>query len=217
MQEQKKELWRNGNLKLWTCLHMFRQVPHPQKVRLHPNVSGYSQLQEKPESKMRRNSKSDAASSFEVRLRDGYLGGFMAKATGQLVATKEESGDVDLAESDTWCLHEKAATGRAVAYKTVTVKPYAPSQSACQGRPKAENTEWSHTLRVSPATIDHSEAVFSIVRRIYRQEHDDPMDHLDVNMPTWGIFLKPLFQQQSILNKTMTRIYITWRIIFGKA
>ena len=33
------------------------------------------------------------------------------------------------------------------------------------------------------------EAVFSIVREIYGQEHDDPIDDLDVNMAIWGIFL----------------------------
>ena len=47
----------------------------------------------KPESRMRRNSKSDAASNSQVQLQDVYLGGLMA--TGKPVATKEESGDVD--------------------------------------------------------------------------------------------------------------------------
>ena len=41
----------------------------------------------------------------------------------------------------------------------------------------------------SPATIHHTEAVFSIVRRIHGREHDDPVDDLDVNMAIWGIFL----------------------------
>ena len=42
---------------------------------------------------------------------------------------------------------------------------------------------------MSPDTIHHTEAVFSIVRRIYGREHDDPMDDLDVTMDIWGIFL----------------------------
>ena len=54
---------------------------------------------EKPESKMRRNSISDAASSSQARLQDAYFGGVMDTATGKTVATKEESGDVDLSES----------------------------------------------------------------------------------------------------------------------
>ena len=42
---------------------------------------------------------------------------------------------------------------------------------------------------MSPATIHHTEAVFSIVRRIYGREHDDPMNGSDVNMAILGIFL----------------------------
>ena len=49
--------------------------------------------------------------------------------------------------------------------------------------------QWSHNLHVSPATVHHAEAVFSIVRWIYGREHDDPMDDLDVHMAIWGIFL----------------------------
>ena len=42
----------------------------------------------KPESRMRRNSKSDAASSSQVRLQDAYLGGLMYTATGKLIASR---------------------------------------------------------------------------------------------------------------------------------
>ena len=83
----------------------------------------------------------------------------------------------------------EVVTGKRVAYKTAAEKPYGPSKSACQGRPKAEKIEWSHNLQVSPATIHHTEAVFSIVRRIYGREHDDPMNDSDVNMAIGGIFL----------------------------
>ena len=70
---------------------------------------------EKPESRMRRHSKSDAASSSQAQLQDAYLGGLMDTATGKPVATKEESGDVDLSESETGS--EGDLTGRAVAQK----------------------------------------------------------------------------------------------------
>ena len=53
----------------------------------------------KLERRMRGNSESDAASSSQARLKDAYLGGLMDTATGKPVATKEESGDVDLSES----------------------------------------------------------------------------------------------------------------------
>ena len=62
-----------------------------------------------------------------------------------------------------------------------------PVKSDCQGCPKTEKIEWSHNLHVSPATLHHTEAVFSIVMRIYGREHDDPVDDLDVNIAIWGI------------------------------
>ena len=51
---------------------------------------------EKLESRVRRNSKSDAASSSQARLKDAYLGGLMDIATEKPVATKEESGDLGI-------------------------------------------------------------------------------------------------------------------------
>ena len=114
----------------------------------------------------------------------------MDTATGKPVATKEESGDVDVSESETGSLREEEVTGRPVACKTAKEKPYASSKSDCQGGPKAERIEWSHNLHMSPATIHHTEAVFSIVGGIYGREHDDPMDDLDVSMAIWSIILR---------------------------
>ena len=76
-------------------------------------------------------------------------------------------------------------TGRPVAYKTAKGQPHASSTPDCQGSPKAEKTEWSRNLHVSPATVQY----FSIVRGIYRREHDDPMNDLDETMAIWSIFL----------------------------
>ena len=53
----------------------------------------------KPENRMKRNSKSDTASTSQVRLQDAYLGGLMDTATEKPVATEEESGDLDNSES----------------------------------------------------------------------------------------------------------------------
>ena len=78
----------------------------------------------KPERRMRRNSKSDAAPCSKVRLQDAHLGGLMDTATEKLVATHEESGDVDLAESETGS--EEVVTGKPVAFKTAAVKPMHP-------------------------------------------------------------------------------------------
>ena len=116
-----------------------------------------------------------------------HVGGLMDTITVKPVATKEESGDVDLFESET--RSEEDVTRKPVAYETAAEKPHAPSQLACHGRPKAEKTEWSHNLRVSLAIIHHLETVFSTVREIYGREHDDPMNDLDVNVAFWSIFL----------------------------
>ena len=81
---------------------MFRQVPHLAKS---PTASKGPEIliaSGKPDSRMRINSTSDAASSSQVRLQDACVGGSMDTTTGKPVATKEESGDVDLSESETW-------------------------------------------------------------------------------------------------------------------
>ena len=76
----------------------------------------------KLESRMRGNSESDAASSSQARLKDAHLGGLMDKATVKTVATKEESGDVDLSESETES--EEDVTGKPVAFQTAAWKPF---------------------------------------------------------------------------------------------
>ena len=106
---------------------------------------------------------------------------------------------MDFSNSDTGS--EEDVTGIPVAYKTAKGIPYAPSKSACQGRPKAENIEWPHNLQVSPATIHHAEPVFSIVRGIHGREHDDPVNDFDVNMATWGIFLNATLRAAVHLGK----------------
>ena len=107
----------------------------------------------------------------------------MDTATEKPVASKEEPGDVDPSEAEVGS--EEDVTGDRLLRNS-----YGERESDCQGGPNAERTEWSHNLHVSPATIHHTEAVFSTVREIYGREHDDRMDDLDVKMAIWGIFLK---------------------------
>ena len=173
-----------------TAMNLSSRVPTSSSSAKSPIISqrpGILIATEKTEGRMKGNSESDAASSSQARLQDAFLGGLMDKATGKLVATKEDSGDVDLSESETGS--EENVTTKPVAHKTASRKSHASSKSECQGSPKAERTEWSHKLHVSPATVHHTEAVFVIVRRIYRREHDDPMNDLDVNMAFWSILL----------------------------
>ena len=128
------------------------------------------------------------ATGKPVRLQDACLDGLMDKATRKPVATEEESGDVDHSESETGS--EENVTGKPVAYRTATVKPYASSKSGCQGSPKAEKTEWyrmvTQSMRVSSHSSSHGSSL--LVRVIYGREHDDPMNDLDVNMAIWCIF-----------------------------
>ena len=53
----------------------------------------------------------------------------MDTATVRPVATKEESGDVELSESETWSFQDEAVTERPIAYQTATEKPHASSKS----------------------------------------------------------------------------------------
>ena len=73
----------------------------------------------------------------------------MDTATGKPVATKEESGDVDLSESETES--EEDVTGKPVACKTATGKLYASSKSDCHGGPKVEKIQCKKAHRLVPA------------------------------------------------------------------
>ena len=124
-----------------TAMNLSSHVPASSSSAKSPISSsdpGKRTATSKPESRMRRNSKSDVASSSQVRLQDACLGGLMDIATGKLVAT-EESSDVDHSESGTWSFQEEAVTVRPVACKTATGKPNASSKSDHPGNPKAES------------------------------------------------------------------------------
>ena len=101
---------------------------------------------------------------------------------------------MDLSGSETWIFQEKAVLVKPIICKRATGKPNASSKSDCQGGPKAERKKWSHNLHVSPATVHNTEAVFSIVKWMYGREHDDLMDHLDVNMAFCCIFLNAILR-----------------------
>ena len=76
----------------------------------------------KPKSRMRINSKSDAASSSQVRLQDAYLDRSMDTATVKLVVTEEEPGDTDNSGSEIWIYQEETVTVKPIAYKTAAGK-----------------------------------------------------------------------------------------------
>ena len=106
----------------------------------------------------------------------------MDKATVKLVATEEESGDVDLSESETWSVHEEEVIGRPVADKQLQGNLEHPANQESRKTPKLKENN------------GHSETVFSIVIKIYKREPADPMEDLDVNAAIWGIFLNTTLQ-----------------------
>ena len=124
----------------------------------------------KPESKMRRNLKSDAASSSQVRLQDAYLGGLMDTATGKLVATKEESEYVDLSESETWSFQEEAVTER-------PINLMYPVNQTTREVPKLKKRMVTQSTRVSSHSSPYGSSLL------------DRQEDLRVNMAIWGIFL----------------------------
>ena len=107
---RRKKCGQNRNLQRWICLLTFRQVPHPQRVRLHPKVRGYSQLRgnlragwvETQNPTQRRRLKCDSRMHTLVgwwkgngekgRLQDGYLGGLMDRVAGRPAATVKSLG-----------------------------------------------------------------------------------------------------------------------------
>ena len=158
---------------------MYRQVLHPQKVRLRPKVRGHLQLRGNVKAGREEIRNPTQRRVLKCGCKMHTLAGRWTQQQEKLVATEEESGDVDLSESETWSFQEEA----------VALKPCASSKSDCQRGPKAERKVWPHHLQTDPDTAHHTEAVFSIVMEIYGREHEDPMEDLDVNMATWGIFL----------------------------
>ena len=69
----------------------------------------------KPDARARRNSKPDAASSSQGRLKDAYLGRLMAEVAEKLAATDKSQESWEFYESESWSNHEKEVTGKLVA------------------------------------------------------------------------------------------------------
>ena len=91
MQEQKERRKQCGKIES-TAMNLSSHVPTSSSSAKSPIASkslGILIATKKLESRMRRNSKADAASSSQTRLEDAYLGGLMDTTMGKLVATKE--------------------------------------------------------------------------------------------------------------------------------
>ena len=114
MQEQKGEERSYGKFEIYSDELVF-SCSHQQFIRKKSDciqrsgdTHSYGETWEQDEKK------------FEIRrsvefssdgLQDAYLGGLMDTATVKLVTTKEESGDVDLSESETWSISSSGSDG----------------------------------------------------------------------------------------------------------
>ena len=83
-----------------------------------------------PDARATRNSKPDAASSSQGRLKDANLG-----------ATDKSKESWEFSESESWCNHKKEVTG----------KPVASRSSENSGNSKAGSRKWPHNFQRSPA------------------------------------------------------------------
>ena len=168
----------------------------------------------KPESRVRRNSKPDAASSSQVKLQDAYLGGLMEKIAEKPVATDANQVLWEFSESESWSNHESEVTEKLDTHEAATGKPVASSNSGNSGNPQVESRNWPHNFHMSPAVVPRMDTVFSILR----STTESPRTTLTTS--TWtrlfgAYFWIPLFKLQFILVKTMRRIYDLSRVISG--
>ena len=91
----------------------------------------------KLESRMRRNSKLDAASSSQGRLKDAYFCGLMAEVGGKPAATDESRESWEFSESESWSNHEKE----------VMEKPVASRNPGNSKNSKAGSRNWPHNFQ----------------------------------------------------------------------
>ena len=126
----------------------------------------------------------DAASTSQVRLKDAYLGGLMEGQRRDPSHQEEEnSEDSDNPEAGTWYYKEES-----VAQNNKTWgKPLAHGASSSVHQESRKNTEatWDHYIHISPDTSHHMEAFFSMIRKIYGKQPDDPVEDLNVNLAIW--------------------------------
>ena len=166
---------------------MFRQVPHQRKVRLHPKVWGYSQLRGNLKAGWEeiRNPTQRRVLNHDCKMHT--LAGWWTQPRGSLSLQKRNQEmwtfpNLKLGVKKMW-------QGDRLLAKQLLGNPVHPANQTAREVQKLKRKKRSHNLHVSPATVHHTEAVFSIVRKIYGREHDDPLDDLDVNMAILGIFL----------------------------
>ena len=157
---------------------MSRKVPH---LPIASKSLGILTATGKPESRMRRTSKSDAALTSEVRLKDAYLGGLIEKQRGNPSHQEEEdSEDSDNPDAEIWYYKEKQVTEEPVVQnRKAWGQPLAHGASSSVEKESQKDTEatWKHCLQISPHTSHFSQAVFSMIRELYGRQPGDSMEY----------------------------------------
>ena len=205
MQEQKEE-HRIVTKSKPTAMNLTSTVSTSPSSVHHPKSPGVLRASTgKSDARARRNSKPDAASSSQGRLKDAYLGGLMVEVAVKLVATDKSQESWEFSESESWSSHEKQVTGKLVASR---------SSRNSGNSSKAGSRKWPHNIHVSPAAVLHMEKVYSIVRQIYGQSPTDDLNDLDESNALWSIFVNVTRQAAVHLGRdNIWRIYDLPRII----
>ena len=200
-------MWRNRNLQRWSSLHMFRQVPHPQKVRLHPKVRWHSWLRRKFKAgweeiqnpTQRRVLKRDCKKMHT-------LAGWWTQQRRNLSQQKRSQG--------MWTFPNLKLGDRLL----IEQLRRNPLQQVNQTTGEVQKLKGQHGHKI------YTRLWRQFITR--KQSSRSPGKSTDEKRTTlwmvwtwiWlcGAYLWiPLFEQQFILDKTMRRIYDTWRSIFG--
>ena len=190
LQEQKKirkKVRQNRNLQRWTCPSHVPTSSSSAKSLISSKSPGdnhsYGETWKQDEKKF------EIGRSVEFSSATGRCIPWRVDGHSHGETCRYQRGVRECGPFRIWNWQEKMWQRNQLLTKQLRKKPYASSKSDCQGGPKAEKIEWSHNLHVSPATIHHTEAVFSTVRGSTDEEHDDLMNDLDVNMAIWCTFL----------------------------
>ena len=155
----------------------------------------------KPDSRMGNSNLFDAASTSQVRLQDAYLGGSMEKQRGNPSHQEEEDSE-DSDNPEIWYYNKLR---REPLPKTVKLggNPLhtEPVLQLIRKVKKDTDATWRHYFQISPHTSQYTEAVLSMIRRIYGRQPGDPVKGWDVNLAIWGQFKNATLQAAVFLGQ----------------
>ena len=137
MQEQKGEERSVAKSKS-TAMYLSSLVPTSSSSAKSPIASkspGILIASGKPESRMRRNSESDAVLNCGCKMHT--LTGWWTQPRGNLSLQKKESGDVDISESETWSYQEEAVLARPTDQKKSKGKTQSNKKIRATGKSKS--------------------------------------------------------------------------------